>query len=136
VTGNGTGNGTINANYSENTSVSQRVANITVTVSGLPSQTVTVTQAASSVGINDVTSSDLQVYPNPTRGLIKFKAGSLKNQVLEVSIMDISGKKILNRTCSGSEEYSFDISKEPKGFYFIRINTETSTQIRKFMLID
>jgi plastocyanin len=45
VTASGNGNGSINAMYSENTSVSQRVANITVTVSGIPSQVVTVTQA-------------------------------------------------------------------------------------------
>ncbi len=45
VNAGGTNNGTITANYTVNTSVTQRVANITVTVSGLPDQTVTVTQA-------------------------------------------------------------------------------------------
>lgn len=45
VTPSGTGNGTITANYTENTSVNQRVASITVVVTGIPSQVVTVTQA-------------------------------------------------------------------------------------------
>lgn len=45
VTPSGSGNGTIVANYQANTSTSQRVANITVTVSGIPSVTVTVTQS-------------------------------------------------------------------------------------------
>ncbi|MEI7664332.1 MAG: BACON domain-containing carbohydrate-binding protein, partial [Bacteroidota bacterium] len=40
----GTGNGTLNVNYGENISVSQRVANITVTVAGLTPVVVTVTQ--------------------------------------------------------------------------------------------
>ncbi|MEI7898376.1 MAG: BACON domain-containing carbohydrate-binding protein [bacterium] len=44
VTPSGTGNGTILANYTENTSVVTRVANITVTVSGLPPVVVMVTQ--------------------------------------------------------------------------------------------
>ncbi len=48
VTSSGSGNGTIVANYTANTVTSQRVATITVTVSGLPSTTVTVTQAAAS----------------------------------------------------------------------------------------
>lgn len=44
VTTSGTGNGPIAANYTENPSVLNRVANITVTVAGLPPVTVTVTQ--------------------------------------------------------------------------------------------
>ncbi len=46
VTSGGTGNGTINANFTENTLLSQRIATITVTVTGLAPVTVTVTQAA------------------------------------------------------------------------------------------
>lgn len=44
VTQSGTGNGTITANYQANTLTTQRVANITVSVNGLPSQVVTVSQ--------------------------------------------------------------------------------------------
>lgn len=44
ITTSGTGNGTITANYTENTTVLNRVANITVTVSGLTPIVVTVTQ--------------------------------------------------------------------------------------------
>ena len=45
VTGSGTGNGTIVSDYDENTSISQRIATITVIVSGLRAQTVTITQS-------------------------------------------------------------------------------------------
>lgn len=45
VASSGTGNGTIIANYSANLQVTERIATITVTVAGLPSQMVTVTQA-------------------------------------------------------------------------------------------
>ena len=48
VTPAGTGNGTITANYLENTTASQRIANVTVAVSGISPVTVTVTQSASS----------------------------------------------------------------------------------------
>lgn len=46
VTPSGTGNATLTANYSLNTNTVSRVANITVTVSGLTPVVVTVTQAA------------------------------------------------------------------------------------------
>ncbi|HTX87892.1 MAG TPA: BACON domain-containing carbohydrate-binding protein, partial [Bacteroidales bacterium] len=45
VTASGTGNGNLTADYEENTFAATRIANITVTVPGLPPQTVTVTQA-------------------------------------------------------------------------------------------
>lgn len=45
-TASGSGNGTINANYTENTTLSARIANITVTVAGLTPVVVTVNQAA------------------------------------------------------------------------------------------
>ena len=45
VTPSGSGNGTIGADYETNSSVNQRIATITVIVSGLPAQMVTVTQS-------------------------------------------------------------------------------------------
>lgn len=45
VTPGGTGNGTITANYAANATVVQRIATITINVTGLPVQTVTVTQS-------------------------------------------------------------------------------------------
>lgn len=53
VTTSGTGNGVITANYSENISVTQRIATVTVTVTGLAPVAVTVTQdgAAPTLGV-------------------------------------------------------------------------------------
>jgi hypothetical protein len=52
VTASGSGNGTIAANFSANSAVAQRVANITVTVTGAPPVVVTVTQAAGSPALS------------------------------------------------------------------------------------
>jgi len=49
VTESGSGNGTIIASYNENTSVSMRLANVTVTVAGLTPVVVTVSQAATPI---------------------------------------------------------------------------------------
>jgi len=52
VTASGYGSGTINCNYTENTGSSPRVANVTVTVTGLTPLVVTVTQSASFKTLN------------------------------------------------------------------------------------
>ena len=132
----GNGNGTITANFTSNLTNLIRVATISVAVAGLNPQTVTVTQAASTVGVTEHLMADLQVFPNPTKGIFMIKSANLKDQVMEVSVMDISGKKISERACSGADEYTFDISQEPKGYYFIRINSGNTTQVRRIVLID
>ncbi len=60
VTTSGSGNGTINATYTANNTSAQRVASITVTVSGLPSVVVTVTQDAPTLS---VTPTNRNVFP-------------------------------------------------------------------------
>jgi len=51
VTPTGTGNGIVEANFTENTSVTQRIANITVTIAGVAPINATVTQAGGSTEV-------------------------------------------------------------------------------------
>jgi hypothetical protein len=62
VTPSGTGNGTVTATYTANTLTTQRIANVTVTVSGVTPIVVTVTQAGAAP-ILSVTPSDRPVLP-------------------------------------------------------------------------
>ena len=135
VTPTGNGNGSISAMFEVNPSNQVRVATITTAVSGLSPQTVTVTQAASTVGVGEQALSGLQVYPNPSMGLIKLNTENFVDQTAEVTIMDLSGKNILSRVCSGATEYSFDLSPEPTGNYFMRINIGGNSTVRRIVLI-
>ncbi|MDP1623597.1 MAG: T9SS type A sorting domain-containing protein [Bacteroidales bacterium] len=136
VTSTGSGNGMITASYTANATSLIRMATITVSVTGLAPQMVTVTQAASSVGVKERILTDLQIFPNPTKGVFKLKAGNLKDQVLNVSLLDISGKTVLTRVCTGADEYTFDITLAPRGYYFIRVESGNDSQVRRIMLID
>ena len=69
-------------------------------------------------------------------GVFKIKAGSMKDTSMEVTVMDVSGKKIVSRVCSGSDEYSFDLSKEHNGLYLIQINSENVSHIKRLLLIE
>ena len=132
----GSGNTTITATFAANTTNLIRIATITVTVTGLIPQMVTISQAASTVGVGEQFLSDLQVFPNPTKGVFKFTAGRMNDHVLKVTVMDVSGKEILSRVCEGTDGDIFDITNAPRGCYFIRINSENTSQIRRIVLID
>jgi plastocyanin len=73
VTTSGNGNGTIFADYLENTSLAPRVASISITVNGLPTQTVTVSQAGAAATLS-VTPANQQV--NAQAGNTQFDISS------------------------------------------------------------
>jgi hypothetical protein len=132
----GSGNGTITATYSANKFNAIRTATITVTPTGLTPQMVTVTQDASTVGLEEHALSNFQVYPNPSRGLVKLSVDGISDKPVTVAIVDLSGKNIMTGVYSGSGEYSFDLSTVPGGYYFVRISVDGNTTVRRVMLIN
>jgi len=135
VTPSGNGNGTITATYATNSTTSARTANISVSVTGLPVQIVTVVQAASTVGIGENIERSISVYPNPSRGLFKVAIGNTSEETL-VSLLDISGRTISSGSVSGSGEKTFDLSEAPRGYYFIRLKSDSGTSVRRIVIID
>lgn len=132
----GTGNGTINANYSINASFDQRIATISVSVTGLPVQIVTVVQAASTVGVGENTDLSVRIYPNPSRGLFKVTLGNTLEQATEISLLDISGRIINTGMVNGSGEMTFDLSESPNGYYFVRLKSGSGTSVRRIVIVD
>ncbi|MCX6250948.1 MAG: BACON domain-containing carbohydrate-binding protein [Bacteroidetes bacterium] len=129
----GTGNGTLTANYSQNLSTSPRVAALTVNVSGVAPNTVTVTQDGF-VGISEITNDDISLIPNPNTGLFLLKTKKGADQILNITIYDNSGNTILSKECRGSDTYEFDLRSIAKGEYYMKIKSVSNTLIRKVII--
>ena len=136
VTPSGNGNGSITATFEANSSNSIRVATITTTVAGITPQTATVTQAISTVGLDEQTINYLQVYPNPSTGVFNVKTGKSMSQISEVTIMDITGRTILSGSYPGAVECTFDLSSQPKGYYFIQVKNGYKSVVRQLLLVN
>ena len=66
---------------------------------------------------------DLDLYPNPTTGIITFN----RNDIIKVEVLDAMG-----RTLEVYENaYTIDISKLAKGYYAMRITTAEGVAVRK-----
>ncbi|MFZ4563687.1 MAG: BACON domain-containing protein [Bacteroidales bacterium] len=135
VPASGSGNGTIVADYSVNTSYQVRTANIQVTVASLPVQKVTVIQAKSTIGVEEVASKELVIYPNPTKGIFMIQPGVLGTGTLDVSVQDLTGKVIMKKQFKGEKEYQIDLSGAPRGGYHIIIKTDRELMVRKLVVI-
>ncbi len=83
------------------------------------------------IGISDVSKNDILIYPNPTKGVFTIKLPGFQYlSGSNVSVTDISGKKIFIKTISSSE-LQVDISNYPSGVYFVKIsNTENVKTVK------
>jgi len=134
VTPSGSGNGSIIADYTENVATSPRVANIQVTVSGLPVQTVTVSQDGY-VGMNEQSAGEFRIYPNPTKGIFRIVPPQGQTGVLNVAVCDMNGQVILKKSLNGEKEYFLDLSNTAEGCYQVMINTGTEVIMKKLVII-
>ena len=135
ITPSGSGNGTIVADYTQNLANQPRVANIEVTVASLPVKKVTVTQAKSSIGVNEHPENSIQIFPNPTRGIFKIVPAQSNFGIMDICVQDLTGKVIFKKQFKGENDYQVDLSSAPQGTYHIIIKTETSLLVRKLVVI-
>jgi M6 family metalloprotease-like protein len=133
TTPSGTGNGTIDANYQENLTITPRVANITVTVPGIPPKVVTVTQDGA-VGTPEKENSGIMLYPNPNDGRFTLVAGKNTGGLLEVTITDLTGRTVKTEQLQDDGRHTFNLSGAPAGCYFVKVKTERETKTIRMIL--
>jgi plastocyanin len=136
VTQSGSGNGTLVASFSENPANSPRIANISVSVEGLPAMEVTVTQASSSVSLNEYDMAVFKLYPNPTVGIFTLSLGNANDKPIELSIRNIIGNEMMRQTLVNRDQYSFDMTGYSRGLYFVNLKMGETIKSIKLLLVD
>lgn len=83
-----------------------------------------------SVGINNVKTQEISVYPNPTKG--KLKLGLSVDQIISLNVIDYLGKTVYKKENVDSN-HEFDISELKEGLYFLRIITGDGVVIARLI---
>jgi hypothetical protein len=106
-----------------------RTAIVTVSGSGLPDKTVTVTQNGISTGINETENENdfIKIYPNPANHTLSVEG--LKHKT-KVSIYDLNGQLLFNEQLN---ENRIDISNFKNGIYTIIFEDKKRTTIKRFI---
>jgi len=73
------------------------------------------------VGIETLQQKGILIYPNPTNGIVNFEFAN--NNIQQITILDITGKKITERTEINRNEV-IDLSGFGNGIYIVKINTD------------
>ncbi len=89
------------------------------------------TQVVETLNINNynLDSKITSVYPNPTENMVQIKS---KENIESITVYTLSGRLIQQKNIIGYKNKSeTDLSKLASGIYFLKINTESSEEIKK-----
>ena len=87
---------------------------------------------------DELNTSDVIVFPNPTTGNVNLKFSLNKNARTTIIVKDITGKTILSLEkgdlSAGNYSETIDLSKNSKGIYFYELKTNESVNNGKIVL--
>ncbi|MBR5983808.1 MAG: PKD domain-containing protein, partial [Bacteroidales bacterium] len=82
----------------------------------------------------DAENNTIEVFPNPTSGLLNISFGNQDVNGYDVEMYDALGRLVSSVKVSGTSDYSMDISSYPEGLYIVRISSSTFVANKKIML--
>jgi photosystem II stability/assembly factor-like uncharacterized protein len=85
-------------------------------------------------GIEEIKVADVEVYPNPTRGVVGIQSLVVGQRSVNVKITDLYGNVLAITPCQlPAANCQLDISHLPAGVYFLRINLENRMIVKKIV---
>ena len=88
--------------------------------------------SSSTAGINDLTKTNISIYPNPTNNIINVNLGEVTSPT-NYSLYSIDGKMIEDNNTVNSNSFSIDLTDMAIGIYILKIKSENS--INTFKII-
>lgn len=80
--------------------------------------------------------SDINVYPNPSNGVINIQGTTDASQV-EFLITDAQGRVVSSGLISGaSSNDQIDLTAVGAGIYFVRLSTQNTQRVERIMIVD
>ena len=82
----------------------------------------------------DAEENSVEVFPNPTTGLLNISFENSDLGGYNVEIYDALGRLVASENVNASGNYTMDISAYPEGLYVVRISTTAFVANKKIML--
>lgn len=86
----------------------------------------------STAGVNDLTKTNISIYPNPTNNIINVNLGAV-NSPTNYSLYSIDGKMIRDNNMVNNNSFSIDLTEMAIGIYILKIKSENSTNTFKII---
>ena len=116
---------------SENLTAGEYLAVVIDSIGCKVSQEVTVEDVSAVDGMNQM---PFTLSPNPTRGIIQIY--DMETGLKSIDVMHSSGQHAMNQSSVTNASIDLDLSALSPGLYLIRVQSATSTQLRRVILTN
>ena len=82
-------------------------------------------------GINEITSTNLTLYPSPATTTLDV--ANVPENVESVEVLGMTGQKIYSQMLSHQTSTQLDVSYLSQGMYFLKLQSGKDTIIKKFV---
>ena len=90
---------------------------------------------ATTSGLNKVNIASMNLYPNPTQGLINLNLGLTQKETVSVVVYDVRGNKLYSKTLTGAAvNETIDMTAHSAGVYMVSVTTSKGTIRKEFVL--
>ncbi|HLP57108.1 MAG TPA: zinc-dependent metalloprotease family protein [Fluviicola sp.] len=83
------------------------------------------------VGVNEFDDLAIQLYPNPTTGIVTVSFGGILVPVQEMTVTDVTGRLVREQSQFTTDSMTIDLSRESKGVYFLNVQVGGRIQTMK-----
>ena len=78
---------------------------------------------------------NISIYPNPTKALLTYETNNITS-IIQQSIVDLSGKVIINNRINNTLSNSIDVSKLQSGVYFLQLTDMKGVKYSKKFVVE
>ena len=82
-------------------------------------------------GVDELTVLNVQMYPNPTNGMLHFAS---EISIVKAEVFDLFGRKLMVK--DGNDLETIDASELESGEYLIRLSSEGGVRMMRFVKVD
>lgn len=80
---------------------------------------------------------ELAIYPNPSNGVFTISVANLSAKKAELRIINVIGNEIYHETLTRGEGQftkTIDLTGKAKGLYYVKLETDTYSSVRRVVL--
>lgn len=96
--------------------------------------TTVTTLSTTVLGINELTISEIRIYPNPSKGVFTIENPDLNIQ--KIKILNLLGQTIIEENDIKNKKYIFDLSNQAKGIYFVELSGHSYNSLTKKLILE
>ncbi len=109
--------------------------NYTLTITDNQGCTYEETVMIGTTTVNELEVDLLELYPNPTKGLVNLRMEGGTVALSDIAIYSIDGKLLQNHTQQNLKNgLSIDLENQPKGLYLLKITNDKKSLVRKIVV--